>query len=83
MRKLYLARLSPQEKVELQSLVKKLQGKRQKIRRAQILLKANADGPCSTDERAEQSTYTRFQCSSATRLELCQNPFHDFAVNVG
>ena len=40
-----------QERVELQSVVKKLKGTGQKVRRAQILLKADADGPNWTDER--------------------------------
>ena len=45
MRKLYIVRLTKQERVELQSVVKKLKGTGQKVRRAQILLKANDDGP--------------------------------------
>ncbi|MEZ6141761.1 MAG: hypothetical protein R3B84_14415 [Zavarzinella sp.] len=44
MRKLYIIRLTKQERVELQSVVKKLKGTGQKVRRAQILLKADADG---------------------------------------
>ena len=42
MRKLYVVRLTKQERVELQSVVKKLKGTGQKVRRAQILLKADA-----------------------------------------
>ena len=42
MRKLYIVRLMKQERVELHSVVKKLKGTGQKVRRAQILLKADA-----------------------------------------
>ena len=38
MRKLYFVRLTKQERVELQGVVKKLKGTGQKVRRAQILL---------------------------------------------
>jgi Homeodomain-like domain len=56
MRKLYIVRLTKQERVELQSVVKKLKGTGQKVRRAQILLKA--DGPNWIDERiAEADAY--------------------------
>src|SRR5947209_6236870 len=50
MRKLYIVRLTKQERVELQSVVKKLKGTGQKVRRAQILLKADAEGPNWSDE---------------------------------
>ena len=60
MRKLYIVRLSPQERVELQSVVKKLKGTGQKVRRAQILLNADADGPCWTDGRITDA----FSCRS-------------------
>lgn len=68
MRKLYIVRLSPQERVELQSVVKKLKGTGQKVRRAQILLKADADGPCWTDERIADA----FSCRSRTVERLRQ-----------
>ena len=50
MRKLYIVRLTKQERVELQSVVKKLTGTGQKVRRAQILLQADANGPHWIDE---------------------------------
>src|SRR5437016_10858987 len=55
MRKLYIVRLTKQERVELQSVVKKLKGTGQKVRRAQVLLKADADGPNWTDERIAEA----------------------------
>src|SRR5882762_60574 len=62
MRKLYIVRLTKQERVELQSVVKKLKGTGQKVRRAQILLKADADGPNWTDQRIAEA----FSCRTRT-----------------
>jgi hypothetical protein len=61
MRKLYIVRLTKQGRIELQGVVKKLKGTGQKVRRAQILLKADADGPNRTDERIAEaySCWTR------------------------
>jgi hypothetical protein len=42
MRKLYIVRLTEQERVELQGIVKKLKGTGQKVRRAHLLLKAES-----------------------------------------
>jgi hypothetical protein len=51
MRKWYIVRLTKPERVELQSVVKKLKGTGPKVRRAQILLQADAHGPQWIDER--------------------------------
>ena len=51
MQKKYIVRLTDEERVELQVVVKKLNGSSQKVRRAQVLLKADANGPNWTDER--------------------------------
>ena len=67
-RKLYIVRLTKQERVELQSVVKKLKGTGQKVRRAQILLKAGADGPEWTDERIAEA----FSCRARTVERLRQ-----------
>ena len=45
MNKKYIVRLSDEERGVCQEIVKKLKGSSQKVRRAQILLKADADGP--------------------------------------
>lgn len=45
MQKKYIVRLSNEERSTLQDVVKKLKGTSQKVKRAQILLKADADGP--------------------------------------
>ena len=68
MRKLYIVRLTKQERVELQAVVKKLKGTGQKVRHAQILLKADADGANWTDERIAEA----FSCRTRTVERLRQ-----------
>jgi hypothetical protein len=51
MNKKYIVRLTDQERDELAAVIKKLSGTSQKVRRAQILVKADADGPNWTDSR--------------------------------
>ena len=45
MQKKYIVRLTNEERESLRSVIKKLKGSSQKVRRAQVLLKADADGP--------------------------------------
>ena len=45
MNKKFVVRLSDEERAVCQEIVKKLKGTGQKFRRAQILLKADANGP--------------------------------------
>jgi hypothetical protein len=68
MRKLYVVRLTEPERAELQNVVKKLKGSGQKVRRAQILLKADADGPNWADERIAEA----FSCRTRTVERLRQ-----------
>src|SRR6266404_3745537 len=68
MRKLYIVRLTKQERVELRSVVKKLTGTGQKVRRAQILLKADAGGPNWIDERIAEA----YACRTRTVERLRQ-----------
>jgi hypothetical protein len=51
MQKKYIVRLSKEERNTLREVVKNLKGGSQKVRRAQILLKADADGPAWNDSR--------------------------------
>ena len=55
MEKRYIVRLTAEERGELAAVVKKLKGTSQKVRRAQILLKADADGPNWTDIRIAEA----------------------------
>src|SRR3974390_3039743 len=68
MRKLYVVRLTAKERGELKDVNKKLKGAGQKVRRAQILLKADADGPNWTDERIADA----FSCRTRTVERLRQ-----------
>ena len=43
MEKKYIVRLTDEERLTLRSVIRKLQGSSQKVRRAQILLKADAE----------------------------------------
>ena len=45
MQKKYVVRLTDTGRKTLRSVVKKLSGSSQKVRRAQVLLKADVDGP--------------------------------------
>jgi len=45
MNKKYIVRLSDEERAVLREVIKQLKGSSQKVRRAQILLKADVDGP--------------------------------------
>lgn len=60
--KKYIVRLSQAERDLLGEIVKKLKGTSQKVRRANILLKADADGPAWTDEQIAEA----FGCRTRT-----------------
>jgi len=45
MQKKYIVRLSDEERSECEQVIKKLKGSGSQVRRAQILLKADVDGP--------------------------------------
>jgi transposase len=51
MLKKYIVRLTGEERQTLQQMVAKFKGSSQKVRRAQVLLKADADGPGWTDAK--------------------------------
>ena len=59
MQKKYVVRLTDQERGELRSVIKQLKGTGHKFRRAQILLKADADGPNWTDSRIAEALSCR------------------------
>lgn len=62
MQKKYVVRLTKQERRLLREVVRKLKGSSMKVRRAQILLKADADGPNWTDQRIADA----FDCRTKT-----------------
>lgn len=55
MNKKYIVRLMDEEREQLEGIVKTLAGASEKVKRAQILLKANADGPNWTDGRIAEA----------------------------
>ena len=55
MQKKYIVRLTDEERETLQRIVSKPKGASQRIRRAQVLLKADADGPGWTDARIAEA----------------------------
>ena len=63
MYKKYIVRLTNEERESLRSVIKKLKGSSQKVRRAQVLLKADADGPGWTDVRIAEA----FDCRTRKR----------------
>jgi len=61
MRKKYIVRLTDAERATLAEVVKRLKGSSQKVRRAQVLLKADADGPAWADARIAEAFSCRRQ----------------------
>jgi len=61
MQKKYVVRLTEPERSALAEVVKKLNGSSQKVRRAQVLLKADADGPAWTDALIAEAFGCRVQ----------------------
>lgn len=73
--KKYIVRLTDEERETLRSVVKKLSGSSQKVRRAQILLKADADGPGWTDLRIAEAFDCRRQTVENLRKRLVTEGF--------
>lgn len=59
MNKKYIVRLTAKERRELREIVRKLNGSSQKVRRAQMLLKADVAGPAWTDEQIAEAFESR------------------------
>jgi Homeodomain-like domain len=77
MNKKYVVRLTDQERDELTAVIKKLKGTSQKVRRAQILLKADADGPNWTDQRIAEAFGCRRQTVENVRQRLVERGFRE------
>ena len=75
MNKKFIVRLSDEERSVCQEIVKKLKGSSQKVRRAQILLKADADGPGWTDSRIAEAFNCRLQTIENLRKRLVTEGF--------
>lgn len=77
MQKKYVVRLTDQERDELKAVIKDLKGTSQKVRRAQILLKADADGPNWTDERIAEAFSCRTRTVEKIRQRLVERGFDE------
>ena len=75
MKKKYIVRLTDAERAELQLVIKKLKGTSQKVRRAQILLKADADGPNWTDLKISEAYGCRTKTVENVRQRLVTEGF--------
>jgi transposase len=75
MQKKYIVRLSADERHYLQSVIKKLSGSSQKVRRAQILLKADAEGPNWTDRQIAEAFDCRTKTVENLRRRLVERGF--------
>ena len=72
MLKRYFVRLTDEERNELQGVVEKLKGTGEKVRRAQILLKAEADGPNWSDRQITDAFSCRVQTVENVRQRLVE-----------
>ena len=70
MNKKYIVRLAKKEREELVEVVKRLKGSSQKVRRAQILLKADIRGPNWTDTKIAEAFSCRVQTIENLRMRL-------------
>ena len=77
MQKQYIVRLSRKERETLEEIVKRLKGSSQKVRRAQILLKADANGAAWTDNRIAEAYGCRRQTVETIRQRLVECGFQE------
>lgn len=75
--KKYIVRLTDQERAELAAVIKRLKGTSEKVRRAQILLKADAGGPDWTDHRIADAFGCRRQTVEKIRQRLVERGFRE------
>ncbi len=77
MQKKYVVRLCDEERETLKEVVKKLKGTGQKVRRAQVLLKADANGPGWTDVRIADAFSCRTRTVEKLRRRLVECGFDE------
>lgn len=77
MKKKYIVRLSDEEREELHRITKTLSGSSQKVKRANILLMADVDGPGWTDERIAEAYRCRRQTVENVRKRLVESGFRE------
>ncbi len=77
MEKKYIVRLTDQERTVLSDVVRMFRGSNQKVRRAQILLKADADGPAWTDKQIADAFSCRTKTVENVRQHLVERGFEE------
>jgi hypothetical protein len=77
MQKKYVVRLTDRERNELVAVVKKLKGTSEKVRRAQILLKADVEGPKWTDRQIAEAFSCRTKTVENVRQRLVEQGFEE------
>lgn len=77
MQKKYIVKLTPDERAELVETVRKLKGTSQKVKRAQILLKADLNGPGWTDKQISAAFDCRVQTVEEVRRRLVEQGFSE------
>ena len=75
MQKKFIVRLNDCERDQLRQVIKKFSGSSQKVRRAQILLKADADGPGWTDKTIAEAFGCRTKTVENIRQRLIERGF--------
>ena len=75
MQKIYVVRLTDEERVILRDVIGKLKGSSTKVRRAWILLKTDADGPNWTDFQIADAFECRTQTVENIRKRFVENGF--------
>ena len=72
MQKKYIVRLSEDERGELSEVVRQFEGTSETVRRTQILLKADADGPGWTDRQIAEAFGCRRKTVKNVRPHLAR-----------
>jgi transposase len=75
MQKKYVVRLTENERQACAEVIDKLKGTSQKVRRANILLKADADGPAWTDRQIAEAFRCRIQTVENIRKQCVTEGF--------
>ena len=80
MHKKYTVDLESAERSQLEDIVKRLKGSSQKVKRANILLKSNASGPCWTDAKIAEALDCRTKTVENVRKRFVEEGF-EIALN--
>ena len=80
MSKKYIVRLTDEERKELVAVITKLKGTSQKVKRAQILLKADVDGPNWSCNQIAEAFLCRLRTVTKVRKSFVERGF-DITLN--